>query len=356
MITIALTYRNRDLRIVKNCLDSLAEQSVKNFKVILVDYGSEATFAVPLVELVNTFSFIQLISCPVQGQLWNKCRAINIALTLATTPCFLVGDIDMLFRRDFMEEINQFNSPKESVYFKVGFLSQKESEQQLPFHNYVSNHFSTEEATGITLYPTDLLKNINGYDEFYHCWGAEDSDVHIRLRNAGHEVRFYDKTVLLLHQWHTKGYRSKESSNPFHSKLERINHAYMQLTDNIGRIKVNFSTEWGKIPLASDYQKLLKNPGCSIVLQSIDVKMTALLAQLKNFESELVRVCIKEVSIQDKVKQRLKKSLGKKSHSYWNMEDINNRLLEEIIVNYRNLPYHYTFDRQKGKILLLIQF
>ncbi len=312
MITLVLTYRNRDLRIVKKCFDSLAEQSVKNFRVFLVDYGSEASFAILLVELVNTFPFIQLISCPVQGQLWNKCRAINIALTQATSPYFLVGDIDMLFRRDFIEEMNQLKSLKETVYFKVGFLSQKESEKQLAFHNYVSNHFSTEEATGITLYPTDLLKNINGYDEFYHCWGAEDSDVHIRLRNAGHEVRFYDKTVLLLHQWHPKEYRSKSSSNPFHSKLERINHSYMQSTDITKRIKVNLISEWGKIALASDYQKLLNEPDYTIEIQSIDVKVTALLAQLKNFESEFVRVVIKEVSLQEKVKQRLKKSLGKK--------------------------------------------
>jgi glycosyltransferase involved in cell wall biosynthesis len=356
MITIALTYRNKDLRIVKNCLDSLAEQSYKNFKVILVDYGSDESFANPLIELVNQFHFIELISCPVQGQLWNKSRAINIALRQTATAYFLVGDIDMLFRRDFMEEINQFKSLEEIVYFQVGFLSQKESEKQLTFHNYVINHFSTKEATGITLYPTDLLKSINGYDEFYHGWGAEDSDVHVRVRNAGHEVRFYDKIVLLLHQWHPKSYRSKESGNPFHSNLERINHSYLELTDISRRIKVNLNLEWGKTPLQSDYRKLLNRPDYTIEIQSIDVKVMALLAQLKNFETELVYVSIKEVSLQAKMKQGIKKSLGKKSHVFWSVEAINNRLLEEIIVSYRNLPYSYSFNRQNGEIQLLIQF
>jgi len=34
-----------DLRIVKNCLDSLSEQSSTTFKVILVDYGSTVYFS-----------------------------------------------------------------------------------------------------------------------------------------------------------------------------------------------------------------------------------------------------------------------------------------------------------------------
>jgi glycosyltransferase involved in cell wall biosynthesis len=356
LITLVLTYRNRDLRIVKNCLDSLAEQSYKNFKVILVDYGSDESFANPLVELVNQFHFIELISCPVQGQLWNKSRAINIALRQTATAYFLVGDIDMLFRRDFMEEINQFKSLEEIVYFQVGFLSQKESEKNLAFHNYVINHFSTEEATGITLYPANLLKSINGYDEFYHGWGAEDSDVHIRVRNAGHEVRFYDKIVLLLHQWHPKAYRSKESGNPFHSSLERINHSYMELTDISRRTKVNLNSEWGRTPLGSDYQKLLNRPDYTIEIQSVDVNVVALLAQLKNFETALVNISIYEVSLKEKIWQILRKSLDKKGKIYLSLEDINNRLLEEIIMNYRNLPYTYTFNRQKGEIQLLIQF
>jgi glycosyltransferase involved in cell wall biosynthesis len=356
MITLVLTYRNRDLRIVKNCLDSLAEQSVKNFKVILVDYGSEASFAIPLVKLVKIFPFIQLTSCPVQGQLWNKCRAINIALRQTITPYFLVGDIDLIFHPHFMEMAGQLALKDKVTYFQYGFMSKEESLLSKNFVDFKVDFLGNDEVTGMTLFATHKLKEVNGYDEFYHGWGAEDTDIHLRLVNSGEKLNFYDTDVLVKHQWHPKEYRSKESKNPFHSKLERINHSYMQSTDITKRTKVNLNSEWGKIPLASDYQKLLNEPDYTIEIHSIDVKVTALLAQLKNFESELVRVVIKEVSLQEKMKQRLKKSLGKKSYCYWSMEDINSRFLEEIIVNYRNLPYHYTFDRQKGKILLLIQF
>ena len=39
MITIVLTNRNREIRIVKNCLDSLQLQSDVDFELFLVDYG-----------------------------------------------------------------------------------------------------------------------------------------------------------------------------------------------------------------------------------------------------------------------------------------------------------------------------
>jgi glycosyltransferase involved in cell wall biosynthesis len=356
MVTIALTNRNRDLRIIKNSLDSLADQTVKDFKVILVDYGSEESFVNLLIELVKKYSFIQLITCPVQGQLWNKCRAINIALKQTTTSYLVMGDIDMIYRKDFVEKVILLSNNNAITYFKVGFLSKEESGKNRCFNQHVVKHYSSSEATGITLYPNHLLKNINGYDEFYHGWGAEDTDVHIRLKNAGYNIDFYHEEIILYHQWHPKVYRSKESMNPFHSKLERINHSYMQLTENYKRIKANLNTDWGKVPSVSECKKLFNNPDYNIDIDSSHVKVSALLAQLQNFETELVKICIKEVALKEKWKQILKKCLGKKSQIFWSMEAINNRILEEIIVHYRNLPYRYTFERQKGEIQLLIQF
>ena len=60
MITLVLTYRNRDLRIAENCLNSLAGQSVKDFRVILVDYGSDPEFADAIAKTVAKFDFIKL--------------------------------------------------------------------------------------------------------------------------------------------------------------------------------------------------------------------------------------------------------------------------------------------------------
>jgi glycosyltransferase involved in cell wall biosynthesis len=95
MITLVVTNRNRDLRIVKNCLDSLKYQSKQDFNCVLVDYGSDKDYSIALQEVLVKYPNITFISCPVSGQLWNKSRAINMALKHCETPYFLVGDIDL---------------------------------------------------------------------------------------------------------------------------------------------------------------------------------------------------------------------------------------------------------------------
>lgn len=355
MITIVLTYRNRELRIVKNCLDSLKNQSDKDFKVILVDYGSDSEFANKIESIAKNYSFITFISCPVSGQLWSKCRSINIALKETTTPYFMVGDIDLIFHPDFIN-IAKSKTSQNVLYFKYGFLSKEESLLEKNFEDFEIDFYGGEEVTGTTLFPTETLKSVNGYDEFYHGWGAEDTDIHIRMKNLGLQVEFYHQQTLVKHQWHPKAYRSKDSTSPFHSTLERVNHNYMYMTQSNNRTKVNLTNEWGKIPVKSDYQKLKETPSHTIKISPIEYDVAALYAQLKNYKDELVKIEIDDVDFIPKLKQKLKKGLKKKYFNYLNMETVNNLLLEEIIKNYRNQPYIYKFNRVKGKINLTILF
>jgi len=61
MLTIVLTYRNRDLKIAKKCLDSIQNQTIKEFKLVLIDYGSDKNCANGLKKLVKNYTFIKLI-------------------------------------------------------------------------------------------------------------------------------------------------------------------------------------------------------------------------------------------------------------------------------------------------------
>lgn len=357
MLTLVLTNRDRDLRIVKTCLKSLSLQSDKEFKVFLVDYGSESDYIHYLKEVIKEFIFVELIICPVYGQLWNKSRSINIALKKCQTTYFLVGDIDLIFHPDFIKIGKELANPREVHYFQYGFLSLEESLKEQDFDAYKVDFKGSDEVTGTTLFPTEALMSLNGYDEFYHGWGAEDTDIHIRIKNAGLSVIFQDSEILVKHQWHPKAYRSENSSNPFHSALERINHSYMNLTDQSKRLKVNIKNEWGKLPLETDYQELLQNkPDYKFVLDTEEIKLSAVLMQLGNFMNEIVEITIKEVSLKAKFKEGLKKKLGKKSKTYLDLQVINNRILEEIVSIYRNNSYQYSFQRKKDEIKLKIKF
>lgn len=356
MITIVLSNRNRDLSIVKKCLDSLMMQSETNFELFLIDYGSKLDYLIALEKMLTQYSKVKFIKCPVQDQLWNKSRAVNIVLKQTVNPYFLVGDIDIIFKNDFFETLESVKFPDEAIYFQVGFLSKAESQKSQIFEDYKVNHLSSVEATGITLFPTHILKSINGYDEFYHGWGAEDTDVHIRLKNIGCKVNFYSNNVLLLHQWHPKKYRSKDSTEPFHSKLEKINHSYMRISEKNKHTKINLNSDWGLMPNPDYYLKLNSKPDIEINLQPIDNLMDALIGQFGNFDNKVVSVTIEEVSFRYRIKNFIKKITNKKYFTFLSLELVNDMILKEIVMNYKNLAYQYSFDRTKKTIHLKIYF
>jgi len=353
LITIILTYRNRTIDIVKKCLQSLAIQTNKDFQVTLIDYGSTANFSEELNAVCNDYSFIQLIKCPTQGQLWNKARAVNLALRQCETEYLLIADIDMIFSPDFIEKSNKIKNDTKATYFLVGYLSEEESKKTKDFSEYIIKHNSTDEATGITLFPTNVLLQINGYDEFYHGWGSEDTDVHIRLKQLGAPVRFYDSEILILHQWHAKTYRSLKSGYPFHSRLERINQKYLEQSKEIKRTKANIGYEWGKSFPEKAYQDL-KNPSQRITISNEKDEFSAFIIGELHQLSSCVEIIIRPHKEYKAIKNKVKKLVGKKALEFFDFEEINNRLLEMIISNFRTKPYSYKYDPEKEQIILTI--
>ncbi|XCF07747.1 galactosyltransferase-related protein [Tamlana crocina] len=353
MLTIALTYRNRDLNIVSRCFQSLKAQSNSNFKVMVVDYGSTREYSQKLKRLCDAYNFISYIFVNAVGQLWNKSRSINIALKQCETPLFCVADIDLLFHPEFVDKSFEWSKNNQATYFQTGFLSKETTQKNLSFNESQPQFLSTNEVTGITLYQTELLKLINGYDEFYHGWGAEDTDVHLRLKNAGHQVCFYDKEVLVKHQWHPKAYRTKASSYPFHTGLERINHQYMLQRQQLHISKANIGQPWGVLPSLEQKRELKKDVTIlklSNQSEEIDALLVGLLPQLKT----ALKIQVHCVQKREETKQFLKQLFGKKSFKFYSLEQINNKCLETLIVHQRLALYNFKTDWKSKTITLSI--
>ncbi len=355
-LTIVIPNRNRNLATVKRTLSSIAVQLGKEVKVVVVDYGSELTYQEELQGYINTLEGVALLCCPTQGQLWQKTRAINIALKQCDTPYFMVADMDMLFHPDFVTKIQQYMHPDAITYFKVGILTEEESLLEKPFSAYLVKFYTNEEATGMTLFPTAILKEINGFDEFYHGWGSEDTDVHVRLRNKGIPVHFNQEEVLLLHQWHPKFYRSKESTAPYHTTLERVNSEYIKLSRKHKKIKANQGKEWGLLPDKAQYLGL-KIPENSIHCHCTLDAVTALCFQLsEGIWNGVQQFVIQPHPDEKAIKTSVKKILKKKTPLFISLEEANSKLLEAIIAKHRNTPYTYSFDRNKETISCTLNF
>lgn len=354
MTTLILTYRNRDITIVKNCLHSLQQQTHDAFKVLLVDYGSQAIYSEALTELVSSYGFVNYISCQTKGELWCKSRAINIALKQCDTDYVFVGDVDMMFHPEFIQRLEGFKQDDVVTYFQVGFLSAKASALCKPFNEYPISFTSTKEATGMSLFKTQDLLAIRGYDEYYKGWGSEDTDVHVRLKQAGNRVVFYDDQVLLLHQWHPKHYRTKDSLEPFHSHLEQVNAEYLALTAQLKKTSANEGYDFGCYE-ASDY-KALKQPDreFSITNQRHLVK-GFINGMLLTQNHTVLQLNITLDPEYKSLKHWLKTLLNKKPLVFLSMQDTNDLLLETIVVHLRNKAYSYSFDQKAQVIMLTIK-
>ncbi|MDP5076905.1 MAG: galactosyltransferase-related protein [Nonlabens sp.] len=353
-LTIVIPNRNRALTTVKRSLDSMAVQLGNAATAVVVDYGSEITYQENLEKLIDGYENISLIVCPTQGQLWNKSRCINIVLKECTTTHFMVCDMDMLWHPGFIDKhINEL-PVEHTEYFTVGFLAQSESALEKPYADYNIKFKSNHEATGISIFPSSQLLAINGFDEFYHGWGSEDTDVHMRLKNAGYVVRFRESEVYFKHQWHEKKYRSRSGTLPFHPGLEHINYQYFLMNKSLGKVKANTSKPWGE---GFDLKACtrLEHPDKELRITATHAQVHALTQVLTDLRNDQVlRVEIRKDIAAKSMNTFIKKLLRKKTPLFLSLQQTNNHLLEQLILVHRNNPYSYKYDKQQGCIELIL--
>ncbi len=354
-LSIVIPNRNRNLITVKRTLDSLITQTCTASSVVMIDYGSSITYQRQLSTLFIEYPSFELILCPTQGQLWNKSRCINIALRQCTTSHFMVADVDLLFHHDFIKDLKQEQSLAHTLYFPVGVLEEEESKKSKKFEDYNIKFTTTEEATGISVFPTDRLMSINGFDEYYHGWGSEDTDVHIRLRNANYNVFFKERSLYFLHQWHPKDYRTKDSTLPFHSTLEKINFHYLHLVRDYKLITANIASQWGEQCKDSDY-KDLNNVTTTIHLSAVREEIIAFIQLLTNKSlAGCIKITVTKHPEVASKKVKIKTIVGLRTPNFITLEAVNTIFLETIVSQFRNHPYTYSFDRSENEIALVLK-
>lgn len=202
-IDIIYCYRNRDLQRVKNSLDSLALQTVKEFNVIFIDYGSDDSIAEQVKDLCSKYSFCSYIYIDSQGKMWNRADALNYGFYFSKSDYVFTSDIDMLFYSDFIKDVSLDLEGNTAKFYSVGYLSEADSKNinvnELTKLNYTK---SEDFALGMVLLPRKMVLHINGYNSFYAVWGQEDNDIKYRIEDAGFATKFMKEKTQLLHQYH----------------------------------------------------------------------------------------------------------------------------------------------------------
>jgi hypothetical protein len=356
-LTLLFPYRNRELERVKIAMDSLVAQNDTNFTILFIDYGSSLSHVKKLQELLSNYSFVTYFYSYHIDQPWSRAKAVNIGIQLVTTPYVFVADIDMIFKANFIEIVNQLKDPMVSVYFKVGFLNQDESKKKLPFNDYTISFSSSPGAQGMSLFPIEALKKVRGFSEFLHFWGAEDEDVHNRLLEAGYQVDFYEKEVLMLHRWHPT-YRALESDKLTKDlqikAISKLNEQYFYQNKEMKLITVN-EENWG-IPIKKkDYEDLIKTTVDRVILNNKVYIDNFLFVELPRFKGGILAVEFRADSFQHSLKCFVKKKLGKSVPSYYTLKEINDLVLLHLISFYTNQLYSYTVGSDLQSIQLKIK-
>ncbi|SNR49317.1 glycosyltransferase family 2 protein [Flavobacterium sp. ov086] len=357
MITIIYPFKNRELQRIKKSLDSLVNQYNKDFSVVFVDYGSDFETAASVKELLKQYEFVKYIYSFHNNQPWSRAKAINIGLRFVETEYVFIADIDIIFNERFVDVLFGLKDKNDNVYFQVGYLDKYESAEVKCFDFYTVESTSIPEGQGLSLFKLDSLLMIGGFDEFFHFWGAEDEDIHLRLQNAGFSSRFYDDEILLLHQWHEifeKLDNNKLTIEPILSNVFSLNKQKLRFNQKNNIVKPN-TENWGKLITEKEFELLNSNQESVVLLNKKHVIENFLDIVLSKTNSEILNVTFQEAPYQLTLNYKIKKIFHLKTEEYYSLKEINDMLLKALLIYYQDYLFNYNISSDLKSIQLKIK-
>ena len=202
-ISIIIGFKNRELERVKYSLDSLANQTIKDFDLVFIDYGSDDSVAKAAKELVSEYSFAKYYYSDARGWFWTRAHALNTGLQYATGQIILFSDIDLVLESNFLSKVAALDYTKLFYTFSCYYLPEHYDLQQLINKG---DNFS-ENYVGLCAVNSEQVKSIGGFDEYYMVWGVEDDDLYYRLsQNELLRKEQPANNFKVYHQWHPEFY------------------------------------------------------------------------------------------------------------------------------------------------------
>lgn len=199
--SVLVSFRNRDAQRVKNSLDSLAKQSFKAFELIFIDYGSELELSSEIEQVVKAYDFASYVYFDSRGWFWNKSHAMNMAINRAKGEFAVLWDIDLMVEPDFLERLALKDFDKIYTIHRCLYLPEESNRLNYKDSKILSQ--AKHAYVGLGIVKTEVLHRINGFNEFFQVWGAEDDDIFRRIEAQGLErVYVNSDEAVVYHQWH----------------------------------------------------------------------------------------------------------------------------------------------------------
>lgn len=356
-VTIVYANRNRDLKRIKSSFDSLKNQTDVNFKVVFVDYGSEEPLVDNLKQLCNNYEFVTPYFLPVSHLLWNKSKALNYGISQTQLPYIFIADVDLIFHPESVTLFNKLAVEDKFFLFNLGYLDRTESGKLTKSYNFedlIPSRFG--KVNGMVLAPTKAFIGVNGLDEFFHFYGAEDEDLFARMENAGYK-REANTAAYFKHNWHQSfaGLEDKIiTGNPRIKNIMRINQRHFLANREKGIIKPRRQIEMGKL-IGKEERDLLQKPTKAVKIYNILAHVEHFLREeLPSYIGEIIKVEFVEDPYYHTLKHKVKKLLGKQTQAYCSLKEVNDMVLKEILFNYRDVNYSFEYSENLKVITFIL--
>lgn len=348
VISIVYAHRNRDTKRIQVSLESLKKQILQNFEVIFIDFGSEDAIVDELKMLTMNFPFVSFYHLPVAQVLWNKSKALNYGIKKAKGEYVFIADIDLVFHTNTSQILQEIAKPKSYYLFKLGYLDRQESRKLLEDYNFNElNPSSYGSVNGMILTSKESLLEINGLDEFFHFYGAEDEDLFSRLDTLGHQ-RMYREELYFYHQWHESFSGSEDkllTGNPRVKNIMRINQRHFIFNKDSKIIKPYKQGEMGKY-IEEKVSRRLHSPTLNFQIPNVEAYVEHFLREeLPNHQGQVIQVNFFEDSYFNSLRHLIKKRFGKQTQPYISMKEVNDMVLKEVLFNYRDHNYSYKVEK-----------
>lgn len=198
-------------RALKLVLAALGASVTDSMEVVIADDGSEPTMAEQLAGEITAYPF-PIRWCWQEDRGFRKSRALDRAVMMTRSPLLVFLDADCIPQRDLVEIYRQRWQPGEfltggGIFMSDGFSArldpqkvadglhehclaplQRALQWRRRFSDFLSRDRQLERPRllgGNFAVCRELFDRVDGFDQVFHHFGKEDSDIRNRMRHAG---------------------------------------------------------------------------------------------------------------------------------------------------------------------------
>ncbi len=234
-VTVVIPNYN-GIKYIRDCMDSLREQTDADFEVLVVDNASKDGSLEVLREEYEEAQIIEL------SENTGFCHAVNVGIKASKTPYVILLNNDTIVKPGFIKALTEAVEKEEKIFSVSSLMLSMQDESIVddagdgysllgwayaigkgkPAEKYNAAREVFAACGGAAIYRKAVFEEIGYFDENHFAY-LEDVDIGYRARIYGYENWYEPKAKVL----HAGSATSGSRYNEFKTKLASANNAYL---------------------------------------------------------------------------------------------------------------------------------